>query len=404
MFVRNQFGALAAVATAAVIGFSAPAIAQDIKVGALMPLTGPLAQYGESSVNGVNLAAIHINAQGGLLGGRSMEIVIGDTQTDPQSGVAAAQQLVRVQGVVGLIGALASSVSIPVATSVSAVDGVVQITGASTSPVITGLADNDFLFRTTPHDLVQGQVLGALLRERGYERLAILFVNDDYGKGLADAIQDTFESLGGVITAQIPYEPSQASYRGELQAASGNGAEALIHVAFPGDGIPQIRQALEEGFFDEFIFTDGMKSVEMIENIGAQFLNGAIGTAPESIATASADAFRNGYEAEFGEVPPLPFIDNAYDATFLLALAIQKAGSTDRTAIRDALRSVAGGGGTPILPGEWEKAVAEIAAGREIDYQGAAGSQDFDENGDVPGTIGVWTIEDGEIKTLEIRG
>ena len=404
MFASNQIGAFAAVATAAVIGFSAPAMAQTIKVGALMPLTGPLAQYGESSVNGVNLAAIHINAQGGLLGGRTMEIVIGDTQTDPQAGVAAAQQLVRIQGVVGLIGALASSVSIPVATSVSAVDGVVQITGASTSPAITMLADNDFLFRTTPHDLVQGQVLGALLRERGYERLSILYVNDDYGKGLADAIHETFDALGGVIARQIPYEPGQASYRGELQAAAAGNPEALIHVAFPGDGTPQIRQALEEGFFDKFIFTDGMKSTEMIETIGASFLNGAIGTAPESIATASSAAFREGYEAEFGEVPPLPFIDNAYDATFLLALAIQKADSTDRTAIRDALRSVAGGGGTPIMPGEWSKAVAEIAAGREIDYQGAAGSQDFDEHGDVPGTIGVWTIENGEIKTLEIRG
>ena len=176
-----------------------------------------------------NAVAIHINAQGGLLGGRTLEIVVGDTQTDPQTGVEVAQQLVRVQGVAGLIGALASNVSISVATSVSAVEGVVQITGASTSPMITNLADNDFLFRTTPHTVIQGQVLGALLRERGYERLAILYVDDDYGTGLANAIQETFGLLGGVITAQIAFEPSRPSYRDVVQVARVAGRDRRGH-------------------------------------------------------------------------------------------------------------------------------------------------------------------------------
>ena len=187
------------------------------------------------------------------------------------------------------------------------------------------------------------------------------------------------------------------------QAAAGNGVEALVHIAFPGNGIPQLRLALEEGFFKKFIFTDSMKSVELIDTIGAGNY-GVFGTAVETIATASEDLFRDAYEIEFGDVPLLPFAGNAYDATFLMALAIQKAGSTDRTAIRDALCSVAGGGGLPILPGEWTKAVAALSAGQHINYQGAAGSQDFDANGDVPGTIGVWTITDGDFQTLEFRG
>ena len=140
--------------------------------------------------------------------------------------------------------------------------------------------------------------------------------------------------------------------------------------------------------FKKFIFTDSMKSVELIDTIGAGNY-GVFGTAVETIATASEDLFRDAYEIEFGDVPLLPFTGNAYDATFLMALAIQKAGSTDRTAIRDALRSVAGGGGLPIMPGEWTKAVAALSAGQHINYQGAAGSQDFDANGDVPGTIGL---------------
>jgi ABC-type branched-subunit amino acid transport system substrate-binding protein len=402
----RRAGMRAAVAAAglAALTVALPASAQEVRIGALMPLTGGLAQYGASSVNGVNLAATHVNAMGGILGGQTLRIVTGDTQTNPQAGVAAAQQLVRVQGVVGLIGALASGVTIPVATSVSAVDGVLQISGASTAPGITTLADNDFLFRTTPSDKYQGLVLGGVARENGFSRLAILYVNNDYGIGLAEAFRSSFEAQGGTITAYVPFEEGQASYRGELQAAARGDAEALVHIAYPGDGIPQIRQALEEGFFTRFVFTDGMKSTEMIETIGAQFLNGSIGTAPEALETDASVLFRAAYEVAHGEVPPLPFIAEAYDATFLMALAIQAAGSTDRTAVRDALRGVASAPGVLIMPGEWDKAVTALAAGQDIDYVGAAGSQDFDAAGDVPGTIGVWTILDGEITTLEIRG
>ena len=168
--LRQRALAIAAAGFAAA-ALALPAHAQNVKLGALMPLTG-LAQYGEADLRGITLAAMHINAQGGVLG-RTLEILIGDTQTNPQAGVSAAQNLVRVQNVTGLIGALASGVTIPVATSVSAVDGVPQISSASTAPGISTLADNDFLFRTVPHDAAQGEVLGTVAREGGYARVAV---------------------------------------------------------------------------------------------------------------------------------------------------------------------------------------------------------------------------------------
>ena len=385
------------------LGGTTPAAAQNVLIGALEPLTGALSQYGTASVNGVQLAFEQINAQGGVLGNRSLEVVTGDTQTNPQAGVSAAQQLARVRNVVAIIGALSSGVTIAAATSVAAVDGVPMVSPASSAQAITTVEDNDFLFRTAPHDGAQAQVLGAVTRETGYERLAVLYVNNAYGIGLAEEFTAVFEALGGTITASIAYEEGQASYRGELQAAARGGPEALVHIAYPGDGIPQIRQALEEGLFQNFIFTDGMKTPEMISTIGAEFLNGSLGTTPEAVETAASELFNAAYAERYGAEEILPFVSNAYDAAFILALAIEKAGSTDRTAVRDALRAVAGGGGTMILPGEWEKAKALIAAGEEIDYEGAAGSQDFDAAGDVPGTVGVWVIEDGEFVTREIR-
>ena len=92
------------------------------------------------------------------------------------------------------------------------------------------------------------------------------------------------------------------------------------------------------------------------------------------------------------------YVANSYDAAFILALAAEKAGSTDRAAIAGAISDVANPPGEVILPGEWKKAKELIAAGKDINYEGAAGSQDFDENGDVKGVYVTTVIEDGKIK------
>lgn len=391
-----------AVAVFALPTVNAPARAQNnVTIGALMPMTGALGEYGESSLNGVKLAVDEINAGGGVLGAE-MNIAIGDTQTNPQAGVLAAKQLLATSNVAGFVGALASGVTIPVAKSVSSVSGIPQISSASTAPVITTLDDNDFLFRSTPHDALQGIVLADVVREAGYAKVAIIYVNNDYGQGLADAFAEGFAKLGGAVTASIAYEEKQASYRGELSQAAKGEPDALVQIAYPGDGVPMLKQAIEEGFFSKFIFTDGMKSVDMTKAIPAKYLDGSIGTSPEAPETDAKMRFDAAYRAKFGELPPLPFIDTAYDATYLLALAIEKAGSTDGVKIRDSLRSIANPPGIQILPGEWARAKKLLTAGSDIDYVGASGSQNIDAAGDVPGTFGVWTVKGGQITTLRI--
>lgn len=402
MTFPTLFKTAAGLSMAATLGLSSTALAEGAKVGALLPMTGALAEYGEASLNAIRLAEQQINEQGGLLGGE-LEVLIGDTQTSPQAGVAAAKQLVSANQVAGLVGALSSGVTIPVAQSVSSISGVPQISSASTAPAITTLEDGDFLFRTTPHDALQGRVLGDLVHEEGYATVAVIYINNDYGLGQAEAFSARFQELGGSVSASIAYEEKQASYRGELTQAAEDSPEALVLIAYPGDGIPIVRQALEEGFFEKFIMTDGMKSEELLAAIPAEFLNGTIGTAPEAVTDRpSTAAFKEAYEAVNDGPPDKPYMDTAYDATFIMALAIQKAGSTDGAAVRNALREVANPPGEAILPGEWEKAVNLLEQGQDIDYVGAAGSQDFDAAGDVPGTIGIWAIIDGAIATQRI--
>ena len=108
------------------------------------------------------------------------------------------------------------------------------------------------------------------------------------------------------------------------------------------------------------------------------------------------------YEAEYGEPADKPFVDQTYDAAFLTLLAVAKAGSTDRSAMASALREVATAPGEKIGPGEWSKAVALIAEGKDIDYDGAGGPAEFDENGDVAGYIGKFVVEGASYKRLGI--
>jgi ABC-type branched-subunit amino acid transport system substrate-binding protein len=371
--------------------------AENVKIGALMPMTGDLQAYGESCSTGLKLAASEINAAGGVLG-NELIVKVGDTQTKPQPGIDAAKKLVSIEGVSGIVGALSSGVTIPVAQSVASSSGVPQISPASTSPVITNLNDSDFLFRSVPSDAFQGVALAQVVQEAGYNNMAVLYVNNDYGEGLAENFRKAFENKGGKVSASLAYEPGNASYRGELSKAASEGAEALCMIGYPENGITILRQALEEGYFQEFVYTDGLKAPEIIEAIGAQYLNGSFGTAPHAMTdTKAAQNYLSAYKAEYGEVPPKPYIDTTYDATYLLALAAEKAGSKDPEKVRDALRDVANPPGVKVLPGEWAKAVKLLADGKDINYEGASGPVDFDENGDVSGTFALWKIEGGEI-------
>ncbi len=388
-------------ALAAALALAGPAAAEGLKLGALIPLTGGLATYGESSLNGMRLAVDEANDAGGVLGG-PVELIVGDTQTKAQPAVDAAKRLVTIEGVAGLLGALSSGNTIPVATTVSAVEQVPQISNSSTAPTITTLEDGDFLFRTVPSDAQQGVVLGGLARAEGLERVAVLFVNNDYGLGLAESFEASFTDLGGIITGSSAFEPNKASYRGELQDLAGGDADALLLIAYPDDGgLLILRQALEEGFFERFVFTDGMKATQVAADFGA-FIDGAFGTAPRAVESAESAAFAEAYRAAHDELPPLPFIDSAYDAAMILILAAEAAGVAEGTAIRDQIRAVASPPGEKVGPGDFAKARDLLAAGEAIDYDGAAGNHEFDEHGDVGASYEHWIIGGGALETVEI--
>ncbi len=373
--------------------------APPLKIGQLNSFTGDLSDFGGAHRNASSLAADHINQAGGVLG-TVVTIVAKDTATNPVQGVDSARALVEIDKVVAIVGALASGVTIPVAESVTVPNNILQISAASTSPGLTVLADNDFLFRTTVSDAIQGVIMGRLAKELGYNTASALYINNAYGEGLAQEFKAAFEAAGGTILELVPTEGVQPTYASELTKATAGNPDVLAAISYPESGEVYLREAIEGGYIDTFLFCDGTKSPDMNEAVGWENLEGSYGTAPGAPVAAARQAFDAAYEASFAAVPPLPFMAETYDAVVLIALAAEKAGTTtDSAAIRDALRAVANPPGEVVGPGvdSIKRALYLIQQGEDINYEGAGGSQDFDENGDVISTIEIWKIEGGAI-------
>ena len=369
-------------------------------VGNLNAFTGSLAEFATPLRNSVALAADHVNSAGGIQGG-SMVVISRDTAVNPVQGVDSARALIDVENVVAIVGALSSGVTIAVSEAVVVPNERIIISGASTAPAITTLDDNDFVFRTAVSDAAQGIVLAGLARQLGYETAGVMYINNAYGEGLTDQFEKTFTEMGGTITDKVPHEDTQPTYTSELEKATEDGPDVLVTISYTGQAQVYIREALEGRYADTFLFVDGVKGPDWIDAIDAwDELEGVYGTAPGGPARAEKDAFETAYTATYGYPPSHPFMGEHYDAAVLIALAAAKAGTTtDATAIRDALRDVANAPGEVVGPGREgiARALALIAEGQDINYEGTAGNVDINENGDVFGSIEVWQVKDGEI-------
>ena len=380
--------------------------AAEIKIGTLLSFTGPLKEFGPGIQNGVELAVKQMGAAG-----FEVEVVKADSETSAIPAINAAKKLVDVDKVVAIIGALSSGVTVPVAESVTIPAGVIMISPASTSPLITVLkADQgqDFLFRTCPSDALQGVIAGRLAAS--YNKTAsVIYVNNPYGQGLAEQFKKSFEKMGGKVLAAVPIDEKAAeSYNAELKKALADKPDRLCAYSYPEHAKIYLKEAIEFFKYRHFLFCDGTKSEDIAKALGPKNVANQMGTAPGTAGGEPYVIFSADYKGEYGKLPPLPFITNGYDGTAVVGLAAfaAKVKGLPLTSenIRDNLRFVANPPGEVIYPGEFKKAFDLLKEGKEINYEGAAGSVDFDQNGDVTTPIEVWKYDSkGEIVTVRME-
>jgi len=401
---EEKEGSPTAKPTGAASPVASPTTGGPLKIGMLFDYTGSLGEFGPNMETGAQLAVKQINAAGGVLG-KPVQLIKADAATNPQVATEAATRLVNVDGVQAIIGCLSSGVTIAVAEGVAVPNKIVMISPASTSPGLTAVKDNDFLFRTVLSDAAQGVVLADWAWEQGYKKVATTYTNNAYGKGLSDQFVESFEAKGGTVTAAVSHEQEQTSYLSELQKAVAGNPEVLVAISYPVEAQIYLREAIENNLIKKFLFVDGTKSQDIIDTIGATALEGTTGTSPSMPANPAATVgFDADYKAEYGkDVPALPYIRESYDAVIAIALAAEAAKSTDPSKIRDQLREVAGPPGQEIGAGAAgvQQALKAVQAGTDIDFEGAANSDNFDPNGDVlTGAIEIFRITGGDFETI----
>ncbi|MDR5860233.1 ABC transporter substrate-binding protein [Halomonas eurihalina] len=368
----------------------------EVKIGFLGGFTGGIESLTPPIYDGAQLAVKQINEQGGLLDGEEIVMPTGDTTcSDASAASNAADRMVNTEEVTAIVGALCTGATIAAANNAAVPGGVTMVSPASTAPAVTDIDDNDLVFRTVPSDGFQGKMLAKLLLDKGIDEVVVTYVNNDYGSGLDEAFTTAFKEGGGTVAENLPHEDNRSDYRAELGRLSSTGVPNLVVLAYADtSGQTVLRQAYEGGMFTQYIGADGMVGGSLIEAIGADVLDGMIATRPGSPELPGTEIFNE--DAKAAEIDPSAvFAAQAYDAAFLLGLAIEQNGNAGREGLSEALRSVASAPGEVVLPGEWEKAKELIAAGTEINYEGASGSHEFDENGDVPGVVLEMVVQDG---------
>ncbi len=376
---------------------------QQLRIGTVLDKTGGLSAFGPNNEKGALLALEQINQQGGVFG----VPVLGfheDSATDPATARDAASKVVTTNEVHGIIGSTGSGQCLTV-LEIAKANEVFEMSGSCTTPLLSDQTVNEGWFaRTAPSDALQGVIAGYYAYETaGYRDMAVVGINNPYGTGLADVFRDTFEALGGTITVrQIVTETTQGAttYVSDLNAIFATAIDAVYLVAYPPDGVLMYEEYLDGAYPDiVWIFSEGLLSqsdfVDELADRGRD-VSPLIGTSPGSyvgLVGPRFDDWAEVYEGRWGHAPGL-FDDNVYDATFMMALAAQASGQASGTGIQEKIRDIANPPGTPILPGEWEKALEELTAGRDINYEGASGNTDLDEAGDpVISQYAVWGID-----------
>ena len=359
--------AIAALASMAMVSMTN---AETIKLGVILGYTGPIESLTPDMAAGAELAIKEVSKSGALLGGAKVIPVRGDTTCiDSAAAIATTERLVTSDKINAIVGGDCSGVTTAMLQNVALANGIVMVSPSATSPALSTIKDNGLFFRTAPSDARQGQVLTAVLQDKGVKSAALTYTNNDYGKGLANSIKTNFEKAGGKITISAAHEDGKGDYTAEVGALAAAGGEVLIVAGYLNQGGKGIIQAaLDTGAFETFVLPDGMIGDSLPKDIGSD-LNGSYGTVP---GTDSPGATKFSEMAKAAGFKAGPFTSESYDAAALIMLAMQAAGSSQSKMFKDKVMGVANAPGTKIYPGELAKALKILKDGGDVDYVGAS--------------------------------
>jgi len=340
-------------------------------------LTGPLQQdYGIATRQGAELAVKEVNAAGGI-DGRTLELLPRDDGADAHTAISIAAELVRNPQVVALAGPVNSGTTIASAAiyngeSDSIRGTLPELATTATSPGVSRLGD--WTFRVASSDSANAVALAAAARQRAAS-VAVMYTNDDYGRGLAGAFRDALVKAGGSVAEYDPFSDSTADFSPYLRRMQLHAVQLVFIAGLDVAAAKIIQQARGLGLQAQFIGGDGLVP---LSTKGALYDGTLVGLLYHPASGERARAFAAAYRQAYGKDPD-PFAAAAYDAVSLLAAAARANGPT-REGIQRYLKTLGQAGGA-------------------APYQGATGEIRFDEHGDpLEKAFAVGTIQNGTIQ------
>ncbi|MDD3693206.1 MAG: ABC transporter substrate-binding protein [Oscillospiraceae bacterium] len=353
---RKLFSIVAAAAL--LVGIAAGCKKEDdsdtIKIGGLAPLTGDVSQYGIAVNNAVKMAVKEINDNGGILG-KQIEYICLDEKGDPDEAVKAYRKLVENEKIVALLGDVTSKPTEAVAQKAK-LDNMPMITASGTAESITLVGEN--VFRACFIDPYQGQLMASYASKKlGAKTAAILYdTSDTYSTGIADAFEDAAKDLGMTITDKEGYTEGNTDFSSQLTKIRASNPDVLMLPVYYSDVALIAVQAKNQGITSKLLGADGWDGVlNQIAESDADAIANAYFCSQYSASSDDPDlqAFLSEYKETYNLEANM-FAVLGYDTMYILANAIEKAGSTDSDAIINALK--------------------------ETNYDGLTGTTTFDEN------------------------
>lgn len=376
--------------------------ADGLPVGVLLPFSGEYAWVGENVLPVVRMLAAEINEQGGV-GGREVTLVQGDTEGSPEASISAAEKLITVDEVAGIIG--------PTSITMSSVFDLFQenqVPTVTPTAGTTSLNDRggEYVFRTVPSDALGGRAIARALRSREYNTVAdysemtLAVGNQEVFQSFKQPIQSSFEEFGGSVAESFDLKTGKASYESEAQTIVSSDPEITTLVASKDDSIRIMRAAFQAGYEGNWYVTQDQTTEVFLDEAPEEVTQGILGlqSAPyqEAEEAGRIDAFQDRVREYIGGEPK-QFARNAYDAMNTLGLAMQ---ATVAAGDDVAPSNVAGNIRTVTDPADtvvtnYTDGAAALEDADALDYRGLVGPIDFDGDGDISAPFSIQLADGG---------
>jgi len=376
----------------------------ELKVGVLVPFSGDYAWVGENVLPVVRMIAEEINGAGGI-GGSEVSVVQGDTEASPDASLSAAQRLIEVEGVSGIIGPTSLTFSAVFDTLVENEVPVVSPTAGTTSLDDRG---GEFVYRTVPSDSLGGRAIAKAAREqqyntaRNYGEMSLMVGNREVFQSFKEPISSSFEEFGGTVVGSQDFRTGKSSYQSEVQSMMSNEPEITVLVASIEDSIKIMQAAFQAGYEGNWFLTQDQTNEDFLSQSENQVTDGVLGLQEAAFQEAEESGRLEEFNASIQEYAGWDetrlFATNTYDAMNVMGLAMKQ------TAVDgDDLTGAAIAGNIRTVANPPEQAVTDYAGGAsaiedgtDVDYRGLAGPIDFDDGGDINAPFSIQMAQGGE--------